>query len=137
MSREVDTSKKLSRADRAYLVERGRMADVEANDKEFGSASQEEDLDAMLEDAMSEVTRIQVLIGERDARAGQEAAGVVDNTVVNGEGGTEDEGDWYENHGVTNEMLRAELKRRELSTEGNKAALVERLRANDYEDSEE
>lgn len=60
----------------------------------------------------------------REAPSGSDALGTPDDDG-------EDEGDWYEDEGVTADDLRDELGRRELSKSGNKAELIERLREHD------
>lgn len=61
-----------------------------------------------------------------EAPSGSDALGTPD-----GDGTEDPDGDWYEDDDTTNEDLRDELGRRELSKSGNKHELIARLRESD------
>lgn len=136
MSREVDLSQKLSEEDREYLLARGREQQVFVNDAQFTG-----DPEAVRQANYIPGTSI-------DRAPGVPATPNGDRLVVMGGGEVEidedgDElGDSPESHAALEDSddeydtmdkasLKAELDSRELSTSGNKAELIARLRADD------
>jgi hypothetical protein len=148
MSRDIPQDQPLSDEDRAYLEVRGQYGIIKRIDELNGGAP-----DADPETETEESLAAQ--IGELEAQANdlrgrqtalriareQHEAGVRDNTVVDGKGGTEDRSDDYEDVSWTKARLAQEIDKynadrdadEKISTSGTKAQLVERLRALDAE----
>lgn len=146
MSREIPEDEPLTTEDRKYLEDRGSYALIkridEANgsgpepegETEEGLAQQIAEMEATLNDLRGRQTQLRL------ARE-QEEAGVRDNTVVDGQGGTEDRSDEYEDASWTKTRLAAAIDKynedreddEQISTSGTKAQLIERLRALDAE----
>lgn len=138
MSREVDTSKNLSRDDIVYLQSRGQLpADVEPVDNDLSRGPRNLDDVPNTGDANSAgLTKEEWdLIMERRQKAQLEdqpsfdtAGGIVEAETEEGEE------DYLQ--GWTNDTRRAELSRRDLSVEGSKDELIARLRRSDYDELE-
>ena len=155
MSRKIDFNKKLSAEDREFLLGNGRTAEVDKNDAEHGVDSSNptmtrEQRDERIAALRSELAMLEHLNAVEDnpnlAQGGLAGivGGVKDNTVVDGEvpvGAPVEQGDNYETMTVSRlkEELAARNKERfeaeltELSLNGTKAELVERLRQDDRE----
>lgn len=145
MSRKIDLDQPLSDDDRMYLQERDRYREIEENDRRFGARPKRDD--SNLEDQIAELEeQLAVLRSrkvQRDLAAEQETVGVKDNTVVNGEGGLEEEEDNYDDLNL--QQLKDEIAKRNtdrdpedrISMAGKKAELVERLREDDEADEED
>ena len=146
MSKQIDFTQPLSGDDRAYLMDRGRYAEIEANDAEFGERKPPEDDDTLedqIYDLEEQLAVLRTRMAHRDLAREQGVVGVKDNTVVDGEGGEEPEEDNYDDLSVA--KLKEEIGKRNsgrdpedrISMAGTKAELVERLRADDAEDDED
>lgn len=146
MSREVDLDQPLSEEDRQYLQDRGKHADIRANDERFGGPVEEDEeaLDNKIMDLEEQAAVLRARKAALVAAREQEEAGVTDRTVVNGEGGDEPDDD-YDDPAWTKAKLQAEIEKRnedrdddgKMSSAGTKAQLVERLRADDEEYGED
>lgn len=148
MSREVDLDKPLSDEDRLYLQDRGKHADIRANDERFGGGPAEDDEEALDNKIMDLEEQAAVLRARKAslvAAREQEESGVTDQTVVNGEGGGDESDEDYDDPAWTKAKLQAEIEKRnedrdddgKMSSVGTKAQLVERLRADDEEYGED
>lgn len=148
MSRQIDVEAgPLSAEDRLYLEQRGNYAAIRKNEELFGAGEQDQESEASLDGKIEKLE--EELQGLRDRKAAlvlareQEQAGVVDRTSVNGQGGEESDEDDYDD--MTVDQLKAEITSRNadrdpedrISLQGNKAALIERLRADDEEEDED
>jgi TolA-binding protein len=144
VSKVIDQEQPLSDEDRRYLEERGNYALIKTMDDRHGTGpEQEQETEESLAQQVSELeSQINDLEGRRTqlriAREQQEA-GVKDNTVVDGEGGSENRTDDYDEAKWTRASLQAEIDKRnegrdnedKMSSSGTKAQLIERLRADD------
>lgn len=150
MSREIPEDEPLSAEDRAYLEQRAEYQRIRRMDEMHGTGPEVEpeseegvtqqisDLEAQLNDLRGRQTQLRIAREQREA-------GVKDNTVVDGQGGTEDRSDEYEDASWTKTRLAAAIDKynedreddEQISTSGTKAQLVERLRALDAEDDDE
>ena len=146
MSKQIDMTKPLSDDDRSYLHDRGRFAEIEANDAEFGERKPPEDDDTLEEQIYNLEEQLAVLrtrLAHRNLAREQEAVGVVDRTAVDGEGGEEEEADNYDELSVAKlkEEIALRNKDREpgdrISQAGSKAELIDRLRADDEADEDD
>lgn len=154
MSKKVDLSKPLSPEDRQYLMDRGRVAEVEANEAEHGKQSgmTKDQRQRRIADIMAELRQLEEEQNREDNP--NEAnptpgigGGVRDNTVVDGKRPTDatpDLSDDYEDERKWNKAkLVDELKGRNrereennlplLRTTGTRSELVEELRRDDQE----
>lgn len=150
MSREIPEDEPLSAEDRAYLEQRAEYQRIKRIDDLNGSAPEPEsgseeaigqqisDLEGQLNDLRGQHTQLRIAREQREA-------GVRDNTVVDGQGGTQDRSDEYEDASWTKIRLAAAIDKynedreddEQISTSGTKAQLVERLRALDAEAEDE
>lgn len=152
MSRDIPQDEPLSPEDRAYLEVRGQYGTIKRIDELNGGApdadqeteteeslaAQIGDLEAQANDLRGRQTALRI------AREQQEA-GVRDNTVVDGQGGSENRADDYDDAAWTKARLAQEIDKynadrdadQQVSTSGTKAQLVERLRALDAEDEDD
>lgn len=146
MSRDIPEDEPLTPEDRSYLEQRAEYQRIKRIDEmnggapepegetEEGLAQQIAEMEAALNDLRGRKTQLTL------AREQQEA-GVRDNTVVDGQGGTEDRSDEYEDPSWTKTRLAAAIEKynedrdddEQISTSGTKAQLIERLRALDAE----
>jgi hypothetical protein len=148
MSRQINEEEPLSAEDRRHLEERGNYALIRRMDEMHGTGpEQEEETEASLANRIGEMeAELNDLRGRqtqlRIAREQQEA-GVKDNTVVNGEGGQEPVVDGYGDK--TKAELQEEIDFRntdreaeyQISRNGTRAQLIERLRADDEDDEDD
>lgn len=150
MSRTIDPDKPLTAEDRKYLVERGNYALIKKMDDEHGTAPDEngdteEGLAARIAELEAEANELRGRQTQLRIAREQREAQVRDNTVVDGQGGSENRQDDYEDRKWTRDLLAAEIERRnegrddeyKMSSSGTKAQLIERLRADDEEEDEE
>jgi hypothetical protein len=148
MSREIPEDQPLSKEDRQYLEQRAEYQRIrridELNggetepepDTEDGLARQISDLEVQLTDLRGRHTQLRIAREQEEAR-------VRDNTVVDGEGGSDNRSDEYDD--MTKVQLAEEISRRnddrdedeQISPNGTKAQLIERLRAVDAEEDED
>lgn len=144
MSRQIDIhAGPLSADDREYLEVRGHYHLIRLNEEQFGTKGgkepeeTEESLARQIADLEGQAEALRARQTALRLAREQEEARVQDNTVVDGKGGQEPVADGLEN--LKNDELRARIEainedeveegEDELSTAGNKAQLIERIRA--------
>jgi hypothetical protein len=148
MSREINQDEPLSEEDRKYLEDRGNYALIRRMDEMHGTAPEpeaetEESLLQQIADREAEVADLRARHTALVLAREQQEAGVKDNTVVDGQGGSEAKTDTYDE--LNKPQLSAEIEKRntgrdpedKMSSSGTKAQLIERLRADDAEYEEE
>jgi hypothetical protein len=133
MSRQIDLEKKLSDEDRAYLKEWSRNDLIEQNDRQFGKPEPEPEIskeggqDLPTADAKpfwEEGKEPESKFVQRPFDP-QVTGHFASEPVDQGEGSEVEE---VAPEDLTVEELRAELRERDLPTDGNKAELVKRLK---------
>jgi hypothetical protein len=146
MSRVINEEEPLSAEDRNYLEQRGNYGLIRRMDERHGSAvapeeETEESLSQQIADLEGQAEALRARRTALQTAREQEEARVRDNTVVDGQGGSENRADDYEDASWTKARLAAEIEKRnedrdddeQVSSSGTKAQLVERLRALDAE----
>jgi hypothetical protein len=127
MSMEVDLSTPLTNKERAYLLERGKYADVDRMDNSFGTTG---DADLLTGDGSGPNVK-QLATGEAAAQRRQEL--LAELALLDQHYGGSDDSDEqlppYEKWPVAE--LDAELTARELPVTGNKSEKAKALYAND------
>lgn len=148
MSRDIREDEPLSAEDRAYLEVRAEYGRIRRIDERTGGAPEpEQETEESLAQQIAELEgQVADLRGRHTqlvlAREQQEAR-VRDNTVVDGQGGSEARTDNYDD--LTKAQLSAKIEKlnedrdedEQVSSSGTKAQLIERLRAMDAEDTED
>jgi hypothetical protein len=129
VSKEVDFTKALSREDRAYLLMRGRQADIDRLDNNFG-ATDEDLLDGDGSGPATKQLATGLALEQRKQELLDELA-QIEAAETDAEGGVDDDTEVppYEVWAV--KELDAELKRRGLPVTGDKTAKAAALYADD------
>jgi hypothetical protein len=139
MARQIDPDKPLSAEDRQWLEDWSRYEQIRLHDEAHppeDGGSTDAQADALFDNLKplqsgSDATGEQE--EEEDPLKG-ESATFTNLSAPEDDSDGDDEGDWYEDEGVTNDDLRDELGKRELSKSGNKEELIARLREDDASD---
>ncbi len=140
MARKINPDKPLSKEDRQWLTDWGRIHQIKEHDLAHPPKGSKPKAEQSGDDASGEQEEeVNPTKGEPNSPGAQ--APVVDPNDPDGDGQSElngdddeddeDDGDWYEDEGVTNDHLKDELGKRELSKSGNKEELIARLREDD------
>lgn len=134
MARKINPDKPLSDKDRQWLTDWNRIAQIKEHDLAHppkGARSEPEPepdeaggLQSGSDSSGEQEEPTDPEKGEPDSPAAQESE----------PDDEDDDGDWYEDEGVTNDHLKDELGKRELSKSGNKDELIARLREDDAAD---
>lgn len=131
MTKNIDLDKKLSDEDRAWLKERSLDYMIEANDRQFGVEHPYEAPNLKAHEFYDDEHREEHMPKFAQRPSDPQVTGVwAAQTVVPGENPNlkeAEEGEETEIEYLTVEELKEELRERDLSTSGNKEALVERL----------
>jgi hypothetical protein len=135
VSQEVDLSTPLTRAEREYLLARGRYGDVERADSQFGGYTPDELLsgDGTGTHPVSVLTSDQA--ADRKRRLLEELAAIEAAEGATTEAPADEDEELKPYEDMTVPELDAELKARSLSTAGKQAEKVARLHKDDEDNA--